>query len=207
MTAEHSCMLYLPLLNTRHTVLSPMLCCKRRHMHSYLFASCHSLVHCFCWLFLSWSCIHRWDSGAGICNAHLQCAYDCTTLQQQAALTTGNHCMLQDYIHSIGSCLLEIGDATEGPLVDVMHKLTDESSQLLGCIKLLNVKVLEAMLRGEMDPTLAKTQSISHASSVASLFATSLQSSSLSASLLLSLLVERHCLHLLLCDCCKQMLL
>lgn len=74
-----------------------------------------------------------------------------------------------DYIHSIGSCLLQIGEATEGPLVDMMHKLTDESSQLLGCIKLLNVKVHEAMLRGEMDPHLAKTQSMSHyyASSVA----------------------------------------
>jgi len=121
-------------------------------------------------------------------------------------LTTGNHCMLQDYIHSIGSCLLQIGEATEGLLVDAMHKLTDESSQLLGCVKLLNVKVHEAMLRGELDPTLAKTQSIAHdyAHSVVGLLTTSLQSSSsLSTSLLLSLSVLHHCLHLLLCDCCK----
>lgn len=99
-------------------------------------------------------------------------------------MTNGKHCMLQDYIHSIGSCLLQIGEATEGPLVDMMHKLTDESSQLLGCIKLLNVKVHEAMLRGEMDPHLAKTQSMSHyyASSVVGLLATSLRSSSVSAS-------------------------
>ena len=89
---------------------------------------------------------------------------------------TGIHCMLQDYIQSIGSCLLQIGEATEGPLVDVMHKLTDESSQLLGCIKLLNLKVHEAMLHGELDPILAKTQSMAHyyASSVVGLLATSL---------------------------------
>ncbi len=119
------------------------------------------------------------------------------------------HCMLQDYIQSIGSCLLQIGEATEGPVVYVMHKLTDESSQLLGCIKLLNLKVHEAMLHGELDPTLAKTQSMSHyyASSVVGLLAASLQSSSLSASLLLSLFVLCHCLHLLHCDCCKQILL
>ncbi|KAA6422014.1 MAG: hypothetical protein FRX49_08032 [Trebouxia sp. A1-2] len=74
-----------------------------------------------------------------------------------------------DYIQSIGSCLLQIGGATEGPIVDVMHKLTDESSQLLGCIKLLNLKVHEAMLHGELDPTLAKSQSMTqyYSSSVA----------------------------------------
>ncbi len=101
-------------------------------------------------------------------------------------MLTGIHCLLQDYIQSIGSCLLQFGEATEGPLVDMMHKLTDESSQLLGCIKLLNPKVHEAMLRGELDPTLAKTQSMSHyyASSVVGLLSTFLQSSSLSASLL-----------------------
>ena len=66
-------------------------------------------------------------------------------------MLTGIHCVLQDYIQSIGSCLLQIGDATEGPLVDMMHKLTDESSQLLGCIKLLNLKVHEAMLHGELN--------------------------------------------------------
>ncbi len=104
-------------------------------------------------------------------------------------MLTGIHCVLQDYIQSIGSCLLQIGDATEGPLVDMMHKLTDESSQLLGCIKLLNLKVHEAMLHGELDPTLAKTQSMAHyyASSVVGLLATCLQSSSPSTSLRLSL--------------------
>lgn len=88
----------------------------------------------------------------------------------------GIHCMLQDYIQSIGSCLLQIGGATEGPIVDVMHKLTDESSQLLGCIKLLNLKVHEAMLHGELDPTLAKSQSMTqyYSSSVVGLLANSL---------------------------------
>lgn len=116
-------------------------------------------------------------------------------------MLTGIHCLLQDYIQSIGSCLLQIGEATEGPLVDMMHKLTDESSQLLGCIKLLNLKVHEAMLHGELDPALAKTQSMLHyyASSVVGLLVTSLESPApLSASLLLSLFVLHHCLQLLL---------
>ncbi len=92
-------------------------------------------------------------------------------------MLTGIHCVLQDYIQSIGSCLLQIGEATDGPVVDMMHKLTDESSQLLGCIKLLNLKVHEAMLHGKLDPALAKTQSMAHyyASSVVGLLATSLR--------------------------------
>ena len=68
--------------------------------------------------------------------------------------------MVQDYIRSIGACLIRIGSATDGPLVDLMHKLTDESSQLLGCIKLLNHKVHQAMLQGQLDSDLAKTQSM-----------------------------------------------
>ena len=121
-------------------------------------------------------------------------------------MLTGIHCVLQDYIQSIGSCLLQIGEATDGPVVDMMHKLTDESSQLLGCIKLLNLKVHEAMLHGKLDPALAKTQSMAHyyASSVVGLLATSLRH--LSHSLLPSFGLlyralqgsQQLCLHLLL---------
>ena len=67
---------------------------------------------------------------------------------------------MQEYIRSIGACLIQMGDANEGPVVDVMHTLTDESSRLLGCIKLLNHKVHQAMLQGQLDTQLAETQSM-----------------------------------------------
>ena len=64
--------------------------------------------------------------------------------------------MLQDYIHSIGSCLLQMNnEEPDGPVTKLMQKLTDESSRLLGCIKLLNHKVHDAMLHGRMDAKLA----------------------------------------------------
>lgn len=55
---------------------------------------------------------------------------------------------------------MQIGSATEGPMVDLMQQLTVESSQLHGCIKLLNHKVHKAMLQGHMDSKLAKAHTI-----------------------------------------------
>ncbi len=67
---------------------------------------------------------------------------------------------LQVYIQTIGACLVQAGAAKEGPTVELLHRLTLESSQLLGCIMLLNHKVHKAMLQGQMDSKLAKTHSI-----------------------------------------------
>ncbi|DBA78429.1 TPA: hypothetical protein ACH3X2_007923 [Trebouxia sp. C0005] len=64
------------------------------------------------------------------------------------------------YIQTIGACLVQAGAAKEGPTVELLHRLTFESSQLLGCIMLLNHKVHKAMLHGQMDTKLAKTHSI-----------------------------------------------
>ena len=67
---------------------------------------------------------------------------------------------VQEYIQSIGACLVQVGSAQEGPVVDLLHRLTLESSQLLGCIKLLNHKVHKAMLQGQMDSKLARAHSL-----------------------------------------------
>lgn len=67
---------------------------------------------------------------------------------------------LQVYIQTIGACLVQAGAAKEGPTVDLLHRLTFESTQLLGCIMLLNHNVHKAMLQGQMDSKLAKTHSI-----------------------------------------------
>ena len=60
------------------------------------------------------------------------------------------HLFMQDYIQSIGACLVQSGQSMQGPQVDMLHHLTAESSQLLGCIKLLNHKVHTVMLQGQM---------------------------------------------------------
>lgn len=66
-----------------------------------------------------------------------------------------------DYIHSIGSCLLQMSnERCNGPATNLMHQLTDESSRLLGCIKLLNHKVHDAMLHGQIDTKLANNISM-----------------------------------------------
>ena len=44
--------------------------------------------------------------------------------------------------------------------MELLHRLTFESSQLLGCIMLLNHEVHKAMLQGQMDSKLAKTHSL-----------------------------------------------
>ena len=55
---------------------------------------------------------------------------------------------------------MQSGHSMQGPQVDMLHHLTAESSQLLGCIKLLNHKVHKAMLQGQMDSKLASAHSI-----------------------------------------------
>lgn len=67
---------------------------------------------------------------------------------------------VQGYIQTIGACLVQMGHSTQGPSADLMQRLTVESSQLLGCIQLLNHKVHKAMLQGQMDSKLAKAHSI-----------------------------------------------
>ncbi len=67
---------------------------------------------------------------------------------------------LQDYIQTIGACLVQVGHATDGPTVELLQQLTAESSQLHGCIKLLNHKVHKAMLQGQMDTQLARAHTI-----------------------------------------------
>ena len=47
----------------------------------------------------------------------------------------------------------------QGPSAEMLLQLTVESSQLLGCIKLLNHKVHKSMLQGQMDSKLAGAHS------------------------------------------------
>lgn len=68
--------------------------------------------------------------------------------------------MVQEYIREIGACLIQLEQQPEPVVQSLMEKLTVESSRIIGCVKLLNHDVHNAMLAGKLDPGLGNTHKL-----------------------------------------------
>ena len=67
---------------------------------------------------------------------------------------------LQEYVRKIGACLVQLEQSKDNKAKTMMETLTNESSRLIGCIKLLNHNVHRAMLMGKMDESLSNSHKL-----------------------------------------------
>lgn len=67
---------------------------------------------------------------------------------------------LQEYVRKIGACLVQLEQSHDNKAKTMMETLTNESSRLIGCIKLLNHNVHRAMLMGKMDESLSNSHKL-----------------------------------------------
>lgn len=68
--------------------------------------------------------------------------------------------VVQKYVRKIGACLVQLEQAHDSKVKTMMETLTNESSRLVGCIKLLNHSLHQALLMGKMDDSLSNSHKL-----------------------------------------------